>query len=233
MTAKTTSSGRNRPVWQFWLGPAAALRACRARSEAFPQLGFSKRQVKHSAGLPNRSIAAKKRGSCRRTEDVAGLSGSWSGIVRSRAVPRGAAAGIPPQTVESLLVFHVKRLYAHACSPAGVRPMLRPPSALVRAYGAGSRWHSVWFAQSASSVHVKCLCASSEAVGMPFADKLAAARPSAVVSRPAGSAGRGRVGRKMAPMTKSAARLGVGGGRRFSPPAIMLVARPRGALEPL
>ena len=63
--------------------------------------------------------------------------------------------------------------------------------------------------------HVKCLCASSEAVGMPFADKLAAARPSAVVSRPAGSAGRGRVGRKMAPMTKSAA--------RFSPPAIMLV----------
>ena len=71
--------------------------------------------------------------------------------------------------------------------------------------------------------HVKCLCASGEAVGMPFADKLAAARPSAVVSRPAGSAGRGRVGRKMAPMTKSAARLGVGGGRRFSPPAIMLV----------
>ena len=99
-----------------------------------------------------RAYAAKKRGSCRRTEDVAGLSGSWSGIVRSRAVPRGAAAGIPPQTVESLLVFHVKRLYAHACSPAGVRPMLRLPSALVRAYGAGSRWHSVWFAQSASSV---------------------------------------------------------------------------------
>ena len=128
------------------------LRACRARSKAFPQLGFSKRQVKHSAGLPNRSIAAKKRGSCRRTEDVAGLSGPWSGIVRSRAVPRGAAAGIPPQTVESLLVFHVKRLYAHACSAAGVRPMLRLPSALVRAYGAGSRWHSVWFAQSASSV---------------------------------------------------------------------------------
>lgn len=97
------------------------LRACRARSKAFPQLGFSKRQVKHSAGLPNRSIAAKKRGSCRRTEDVAGLSGPWSGIVRSRAVPRGAAAGIPPQTVESLLVFHVKRLYAHACSAARLR----------------------------------------------------------------------------------------------------------------
>ena len=71
--------------------------------------------------------------------------------------------------------------------------------------------------------HMKCLCASGEAVGMPFADKLAVARPSAVVSRLAGSAGRGRVGRKMAPMTKSAARLGVGGGRRFSPPAIMLV----------
>ena len=49
-------------------------------------------------------------------------------------------------------MFHVKRLYAHACSAAGVRPMLRLPSALVRAYGAGSRWHSVWFAQSASSV---------------------------------------------------------------------------------
>ena len=133
-------------------GPAAVLRACRTRSKAFPQFGFSKRQVKHSAGLPNRSIATKKRRSCRRTEDVADLSGPWSGIVRSRAVPRGAAAGIPPQTVESLLVFRVKRLYAHACSAAGVRPMLCPPSALVRAYGAGSRWHSVWFAQFASSV---------------------------------------------------------------------------------
>ena len=73
-------------------------------------------------------------------------------------LPRGAAAGIPPQTVESLLVFHVKRLYAHACSAAGVRPMLRLPSALVRAYGAGSRWHSVWFAQSASSVSREMRC---------------------------------------------------------------------------
>ena len=71
--------------------------------------------------------------------------------------------------------------------------------------------------------HVKCLCASSEAVGMPFADKLAAARPSG------GLAARGFCGPrpgsppKWLPSTKSAARLGVGGGRRFSPPAIMLV----------
>lgn len=152
MTEKTTSSGRNQPVWQFWRGPGCGASGLPSAIEGVSPARVLETSSEALGGITKPVDCCQEAGVLPSNRGRRGPVGSVVGIVRSRAVPRGAAAGIPPQTVESLLVFHVKRLYAHACSAAGVRPMLRLSSALVRAYGAGSRWHSVWFAQSASSV---------------------------------------------------------------------------------
>lgn len=152
MTEKTTSSGRNQPVWQFWRGPGCGASGLPSAIEGVSPARVLETSSEALGGITKPVDCCQEAGVLPSNRGRRGPVGS---VVGDRPKPCGSTWSCsrdPAQTVESLLVFHVKRLYAHACSAAGVRPMLRPPSALVRAYGAGSRWHSVWFAQSASSV---------------------------------------------------------------------------------